>query len=371
MSNSNSGSDSEYHIPNDSSINATDIEPNASLSGADLSEADLSHAELRGADLSQAYLHDVDLHAADLRGVDLSRAGLSEASLSRVDLRGADLIEANLRRADLTEARLYSADLEEADMREIDLSRANLTRSDLMETDLRGAVLSEAQFIVADLEEAHLRNADLRGANLRGATLVEANLVKTNLSGALLWETSLSDALLSRQTTLDPPGQRLQEVAGDNDTESLSESVDLYDAVARVNYELRAAYSQNGLVKQARNARVRERCARRREAKADETLQGTLEWGASVMSQATTGYGVQLVPVVGVMVVLLLGSAGVYADSGLGIQQSLYYSLVTFTTSPPSPPKPGLMQWVAGAETFLGTTAIVFLGYVLGTRDRV
>jgi len=71
------------------------------------------------------------------------------------------------------------------------------------------------------------------------------------------------------------------------------------------------------------------------------------------------------------MLALYLLSAGVYHYTGMTISDSLYYSVVTFTTSPPSPPTTEFSRIVAGIETFAGTAAIVFLGYVLGTRERV
>jgi hypothetical protein len=71
------------------------------------------------------------------------------------------------------------------------------------------------------------------------------------------------------------------------------------------------------------------------------------------------------------MVVLWLLSAAVYWDAGMEPRRSLYYSIVTFTTSPPNTPPPGVATAVAGFETFAGTAAIVFLGYVLGTREQV
>jgi hypothetical protein len=60
------------------------------------------------------------------------------------------------------------------------------------------------------------------------------------------------------------------------------------------------------------------------------------------------------------------------AGTGLSLTQSLYYSVVTFTTTWPQSSLPGgLVAFVAAFETFAGTAAIVFLGYVLGTRERV
>jgi len=72
------------------------------------------------------------------------------------------------------------------------------------------------------------------------------------------------------------------------------------------------------------------------------------------------------------MLTLYLGSALVYWHWGeMWWGRSLYYSVVTFTTAPPKTPPGGITSIVAGIETFAGTTAIVFLGYVLGTRESV
>lgn len=252
-------------------------------------------------------------------------------------------------RADLGGTDLRNADLSGADLRE-----ANLRNVDLSEADLRGADLEEATIVVGTLSEADLRGADLSEADLRSA----------DLSDAYLAGTSLSDASLSRDTTVEPPRHRLKREADELDSE-------FYDRVARANHELRTAYSANGLISQARRARVRERRARRNEAKADDSVRGTLAWAGSLASRVVTGYGVQLLPLGVVMLALFLGSAAVYWSTGMAPRESLYYSVVTFTTSPPSAPTPGLMRVVAGFETFVGTAVIIFLGYVLGTRERV
>ncbi|ERG91588.1 MAG: hypothetical protein J07HQW1_01622 [Haloquadratum walsbyi J07HQW1] len=74
------------------------------------------------------------------------------------------------------------------------------------------------------------------------------------------------------------------------------------------------------------------------------------------------------------MLLLYLVSAVIYWQVGdLSMGRSLYYSIVTFTTSPPAEPDltGQILGVVEGFETFAGTAAIVFLGYVLGTRERV
>jgi len=48
--------------------------------------------------------------------------------------------------------------------------------------------------------------------------------------------------------------------------------------------------------------------------------------------------GVQLLPVAGIMFLLFLSLAIVYALGGISLIRAVYYSVVTFTTSPPEPP---------------------------------
>jgi hypothetical protein len=72
------------------------------------------------------------------------------------------------------------------------------------------------------------------------------------------------------------------------------------------------------------------------------------------------------------MLLLYLVSAGVYWHWGeMAWDRSLYYSIVTFTTAPPEPPLNYATSVIAGIETFAGTAAIIFLGYVLGSRERI
>jgi len=368
--------DDVYKIPNDRAVSGNDIHPDSELTDADLSEAHLAGADLSGAKLAHADFSDADLHDVDFSGAYLMGADFSEATMGDVDLSGAELTSAEftgavLENADLSKAHLPGANLSKARLYNADLSEALLPESTLIGADLLDADLSEAKLEGVDLSEARLYGSSLSGAEMRGANLSDADLVNANLTNTLLWDTTLSGVLLSRGTNFDPPRQRLEQYTDNKDVDASLDTVQLHDAVARINHELRLAYSENGLINRARKARVRERKARRKEAWADNTLQGTLTYLGSRLSQITTGYGVQLLPIGVLMSALLLGSASIYWWAGMNVQQSLYYSIVTFTTSPPSPPKPGVMKLVAGIETFLGTTAIVFLGYVLGTREQV
>ena len=390
--------DDEYEIPNDDGVAAEDIQP-----GADLTRANLSGARLTGADLSNANLFQVDLSNAELVDIDLSEAGLLDAKLSGSDLGYADLSNADLKQADLEGVEMNEVDLSGAslfnsnlsgsglhdinftgaNLSEADLSEATLSKTDCSEADLYRAVCDEATFFDSNLSGAelagaslrasHLFEADLSETNLSGADLSDAELTGADLTDAILWNTSLSGALISRNTSIDSPGEQIKQTAKEREGEELSEPVDWWDAVARANHELKTVYSENGLISQARKARVRERRARRKEAKAEDGWRGTAAWAGSLASRFVTGYGVQIWPVTLLMILLWLGSAAVYTlHGGIGWYDSLYFSIVTFTTSPPPEPAlSGISRFVAGVETFLGTTAIVFLGYVLGTRERV
>lgn len=272
---------------------------------------------------------------------------------------GADLSGKNFHEADLSRADLRRSDLSGADLREADLGDVDLREADLSEADLSNAILSESLLRRADLSEATLLGTDLSGADLRMADLSEAFVI----------ETVFSDAILSGGTEITPPDERIREFYAQK---GYSDEEQKYDRIARANHELRDAYSGNGLIKQARDARFRERRARRREAKAGDR-RGTAAWVGSILSQCFTGYGVRLRYVIGSMLVLYLLSTFVYWNWGdMSWNGSLYYSIVTFTTaSPPPQPTGTITSFVAGIETFAGTVAIVFLGYVLGTRERV
>lgn len=317
-------SDYDYNIPNDDTVSSDDIQPEADLAKTDLSEASLAHADLSGANLT---------------GTNLSGATLEEA--------------------DLSDAMLFRADLSDADLMLADLSDVEARKADFPGVNLCGADLSRADLYSTDLSRADLRSADLSSADLRSV----------NLSEAYIQGIDLTDTKVDRTTYFDDPSDLIEDRFSDLETYPRKSD---YDIIARMNHELRSVYSTNGLISQARTARVRERRARRREAKAEGEWRGTAVWGISLLSRVVTGYGVRLRSIVGIMLLFYFGSALVYWYwAEMPWDYSLYYSVVTFTTSPPETPPSGLTRIVAGIETFAGTAAIVLLGYVIGTRERV
>lgn len=227
----------------------------------------------------------------------------------------------------------------------------------------------------ADLVEANFSGADLSGADLSGARLYdadfsEANLRGANLSGANLLKVNLSGVVLSRGTQVN---LGLAEI--DRMNFRIGESGDFYsvqewDAIARMYHELKTAYSANGLVGRAWKYRVRERRARAREARDADDLRGTVAWFGSYLSRIITGYGVQLRWPLILMLVLFVIPTATYVQAG--IENSLVYSIVTFTTAPPAPlPNEPHIAIPAMIQTFGGTLLIVVLGYVLGNREQV
>lgn len=323
----------EYSIPNDDQISGEDIEPEADLSGADLSGAKIKNADLSGSNLSGCNMVVGDFSKTDFSGANLEGADLTAANLTDVVM-----CETNLRRATLSESCCENGNFQGAD----------LLRAECFKADFAAAKFSEANLIGAVLTEALLPEADFTDASIR--------------------EITLYDAKVSRGTMFDNPRK---EISIKNEGEDDVAKRKKYDIIARTNHELKNVYSENGLVSEARKSRFRERKARRNEAFSTGGIRGYLSGIGSIFSMIFTGYGVRLRWVVAVMAVLLLGSAFVYHQEGMSLGQSLYYSVVTFTTSPPSEPSSDIMKVLASIETFTGTASIIFLGYVLGAREQV
>ena len=122
----------------------------------------------RGDQGKRATLDEADLHGGTLSGMDLTNAGFRDADLTDTDCRGTVFASADLRRADLSGS---------------DLTEANL---------------SVANLRIATLRLCKLGEASLRGADLAGACLTGAVLENTDFSGAIMLDTDIRDADLSR-----------------------------------------------------------------------------------------------------------------------------------------------------------------------------
>lgn len=294
----------------------------------------------------------------------LERSYLSElldgAHLSGVDLRarhsGLDL--------------WVGGPFEACSLRGTDLADANLRGADLIRADLPNADLIRAFFHKADLTDANLRGADLTGVDL-----TEAVLEGIRVNGATRAGKTRRMALRDRIPLL--KGHRRDQIPllkGGHRAESLAMDPSDWDAVARSYHNLKVAFSDHGLVGKARDMHFLERRARGLESKAaSERLNGWVTPGylGSLASRWLTGYGVRVGRLALVMLLLLVGGALWYANGE--IDDSVYYSVHTFTTNPPDDPPEGerVTRWIAMIQTFFGTVLVVLLGYVLGNREQV
>jgi len=332
------------------------------------------------------------LNNAEFRNIDLSGANLQDADLSGADLRDADLSVADLRDADLSEANLQDADLSGADLRDANLTEASL-RAGFSGADLRGADLSKADFsgraVGANLSGADFRDAILSAADLRKANLSGTDLRAAVLVSVLLGNTDLSNVQLDHRTQFTSRSlrQRFKSIFLPRPRKVGVES-NTWNAHARDFHKLAAICSREGLIGQARTLTILERHARRNETLSNGNILTAL--GAWLNWQATS-YGISVGRVSRNMLLLFLVSSLTYLLNGIrtaeeairiselmsrpflteSVVNTVYFSVVTFTTSPPWTVFVEVSQWMAMIETFLGTLLIVLLGYVLGHRDQI
>jgi len=344
----------------------------ADLSQATLKNADLSEAILINADLSNTVLEDADLLSAHLRGANLLGAILNDADLRSI-LNQSDLRETNLKETHRLPKSLKGANLSGLDLRNVNLSKANLSNADLSGINFSGANLSGADLSNADLSGADLSNADLSGADLSNADLLVSSLRGASLSKCNVNEINVGQSIeLDAGTRVSPSG--LNPFMGGFYNKS-----DDWDKLARGYEKLRAIFREAGLEEQHRKLFQYQRRAREKQAH----KQGY--WLRSIgyrLSRYLTGYGVRVVNVVFWTVTVIMLPAFWYwfvtwwtAESFHG--GPLYYSIVTFVTSPPALP-PELTkimhlvtQVIVLMQTYFGTALIILLGYVLSNRDPV
>jgi uncharacterized protein YjbI with pentapeptide repeats len=251
-----------------------------------------------------------------------------------------------------------------------DLSGADLSDVDLSETDLRHADLSNAGLNRVDLSNKNLSGVNLSRADLRGVSMVGMSADQSTTVGRM-------------RTGLSKPHE--------------------YDRLAQGYHELKQALSEEGLSQRARQARALEQQARTAESWSrfkqrlfpERSVDGVRQWvsppwpGPAIrtqfltsvggfISRVLTGYGTRPLYVISWTVAIILITTAIFkcgpAPPDGGWQGGpLYYSVVTFVTAPPHPPRGvgDFRQAVVLLETYLGTALIVLLGYVLGTRERV
>ncbi len=391
----------------------------AQLSEIDLSEGPaLSGTQFAGADLSGADLRTADLSGADLREADLSGANLFEANLSQANLRRADLSEARLYRADLSGASLYMADLSEAELRGADLSNKNLSginlsRADLRDVSVDGISANQATTVGkmrTDLPTAHEYDLLAQGYHRLKQALSEKGLsqrarqaraleqqARTAESWARVrWQVidwiAESWAQLEEKITESIPepwvrsmrekiasiAEPLAQLKGkipDSIPEPWVRSI--REKIASIAEPLAQLKGKTIELKDNLNQRAKRERIFPQEPDPGIRTQFLTAVGGT-LSRYLTGYGTRplyvLLWTAGiVLLTTALFALGPAPPDGGWQGGPLYYSVVTFVTAPPHPPKAvwTVTQAAVLLETYLGTALIVLLGYVLGTRERV
>lgn len=280
-------------------------------------------------------------------GADFSGADLSEQVLSDID---PDEIGSNETCSTvLNHANLSGVNFQDSNLSGVFCENVNLKGADLFNADLPNAVLSES-----DLRHTDLFLTDLSGAVLTGTDLRKARLRGTDLSGVgLNQQTRIKGLVRGLCTRADSPEE--------------------WDDIAQGYHDLKQQFSNNGLSNKARKTFTLERRARAREALSAGGL-GIVTFLTSIVSRILTGYGTRASFVLFWSTILAGGCAVIY--SHFGSTRPIYYSVVTFTTSPPWRPflfaSDGLrwLRYVVLFETYTGTALTVLLGYVLGNRAR-
>jgi hypothetical protein len=324
-----------------------------------LDSVSFANVSLRKADFSETEFSLGDLSGSDLRWSDFSGAYLAANDFSKANLNYADLSDTYLRASDFSNAELMNADFCGADLQGADFTEGNLVGANLSDADLKGANLKGANFRGANLSRTDLRAADVSEAIILESDLSGADLRRTDFTGSALVNTTLSNVAVDRTT----------QIAKLPESRIIGMPDQTWDDMAKSYHNIKRVYSKNGLTSRARNHQFRKRRARRKDAWS-EGGKDYFAWLGSSLSWLITGYGIKLKQPVLLTLAVLLVSTGVYWTAG--ISHSLYYSIVTFVTSPPSPPpRGGLSEGVAMIETFVGTMLVVLVGYVLGSREQV
>lgn len=301
------------------------------------------------------------LDGAKLTGTTLDGTlNLDRAALRNADLSDADLTDANLNGTNLAYADLMAANLNNASLNGTNLTNAILQHTKLINANLRGVDLSEADLWHAELRQADCQHTDFRHADCQHTDFREGDFRDADIINTDLCEAQLEDIKFSGATTV-------EQLYEDDNNEPPE-----WNATARAYHNLKTALADHGLVGKARDMHVRERRARRLEAKVENSRLNRTYLG-SLISRWTTGYGVRMSPLLGWMLLIFAVATTWYNITGVKqtFLNNVFYSVIAFTAAPPPTNLTGAgTQIVVMIETFLGTLMIVLLGYILGNREQ-
>lgn len=369
------------------------------------------------------------IDGADLNGVSFDNPiSLSDVSLRDSNLNGAHFSNSKFDRCNLSDSTLIVTDFSDTAIINSDLSHvtagaANFSESELSGTDFSNAILEDVDFSNAsfgrlvpskfdrsrdlksrlnvDFSNADLRNSDLSGSNLRVANFLNADIQGANFSESVLREVNLKNVQVDGSTECKIQNEKYDRTrlvqhrlisivietlprwwpsVGDSDL-----TTNQWAETAKAYHDFKKAFNNHGLVRKARHQRLRERGARRCEARTaasdDDAIEEWFYWFWSTLAWQLTGYGVSIRRIARNMGILFGSITFTYllvefhfsghalTEDFSTVPEIFYYSTIAFTTTPPVMPHSDLMKLFVMTEAFLGTILIVFLGYVLGTRE--
>lgn len=265
---------------------------------------------------------------------------------------------------------------------------------------MSGSTLDHTDLSDANLRDVDLRDANLQSADLEGATLNRARLYGVQVGGATINPTTVL-ATPDRRCLYDPASDpeyeqsdensdgtvwdtshrlRKREASGSADGRTLGQfekAIDTYHTLEQLARE-------NALPDEESTFFARRQDMQRRQRRAEG------EWGRwfrSWASNVVVRYGESPWRVIGSTACIILACALLYplygietegavlryatADVGLGqtLLESLYFSIVTFTTLGYGDVQPvGLARVIATSETIAGSALLALLVFVFGRR---
>lgn len=330
--------------------------------------------------------------------------------LKEKDLKDAYLVKANLEGVNfLFPAILFNANLEGADLMSASLKGVYLNEANLKEANLLGAKLEDANLTAANLERANLTHANLQRAKLVGAKLEGANFRNTNLKEADLFSAEIIGAKNLRYAKLD--NIIINEREGDqwkNKKEIRAEYN--YRMAMDIYVNLKNYFRNDALYDKSSEYYIREQTLRGKilkiasKVKYDEKqenppyylqffykyknrkffpvlffLESKTKWIVNRFLSMFSNYGESpfrvflyslfIIIIYSILYWCFQGITNENIDFNPSILESLYFSIVTFTTLGYGDyhPKP-FFQLVATSEAFIGAFMLAFFVVVVSRK---
>ncbi|RDZ50451.1 hypothetical protein C5C07_19200 [Haloferax sp. Atlit-4N] len=390
----------------------------ASFDGCTIRESVFNNCFLDNSDFVDASLFNVDIRQSTTQSTNFKNSSLDHVDFERTDIEGAIFSGAHLSDVDLSrvadsgnlyfdDARILSCDLSYCDLRntwfnDSSCYLANFANSRFAGSDFSGSELQNCDFTMAHLRKVNFRNADILGCDLTGASLFDISLHNVRVSQGTSFglpilheqiadwnrysdgEVELrlswwSDEWPESIKTPDGPRTALKALVTRSE---LCEKQ--YDAAAQLYETIQQLQRRNGITTHLREYRIQEKHATRKAALAGGKW---FSWLKLEISRLTSLYAESYERVILTSVLLIFGFSLIYPIWGLKtanetviygsnlqlaidtVVQSLYFSIVTFTTLGYGDIQPlGGSQLVAAIESFLGALLMAFLVFVLGRR---